>query len=325
MSTTNRKTDPLESLDLIVSDKYKICKHIGSGAFGVLYEGRDISNGQKVAIKAINKKKVQNISIDREVKIYRKYLNNNEKICGIPVLYWFGTDSTLGEIMVMDLLGPDLEKVFRFCNRKFSLKTTIMLAIQMLERLESLHNLHVIHRDLKPENFLLGVGPESKRVFLIDFGLSKPYIDRKTGLHIEFRSDAGMTGTARYCSVRTNTGWEQSRRDDLESLAYILSYFYIGSLPWQGLKVKNTQKTRAILYVKQSTSADKLFEGMPLIFEEYLLYCQKLEFQEKPDYQLWINRFRQTFDELDYEWDDKYDWTLDYQSLDNNWLSKNSS
>ena len=134
--------------------------------------------------------------------------------------------------MVMDLLGPSLEDLFTFCKRKFTLKTVVMLGEQMVQRLEYLHNNHFIHRDMKPDNFLVGVGKKEYMLYIIDFGLAKRYRDPKTGEHIPYRDNKSLTGTARYASVNTHLGIEQSRRDDLESICYILIYFLKGTLPW---------------------------------------------------------------------------------------------
>lgn len=134
--------------------------------------------------------------------------------------------------MVMDLLGPSLEDLFTFCKRKFTLKTVVILGEQMVQRLEYLHNNHFIHRDMKPDNFLVGVGKKEYMLYMIDFGLAKRYRDPKTGEHIPYRDNKSLTGTARYASVNTHLGIEQSRRDDLESICYILIYFLKGTLPW---------------------------------------------------------------------------------------------
>ena len=152
-------------------------------------------------------------------------------IVGIPSVQWFGVEGDYN-CMIMDLLGPSLEDLFTFCKRKFSLKTVLMLGEQMVSRLEFLHNNHFIHRDMKPDNFLVGINKKQHLLYMIDYGLAKRYRDPKTGDHIPYRDGKSLTGTARYASVNTHLGIEQSRRDDLESICYILIYFLKGTLPW---------------------------------------------------------------------------------------------
>lgn len=146
-------------------------------------------------------------------------------------MHWFGVEGDYNA-MVMDLLGPSLEDLFVFCKRKFSLKSVLMIGDQMIQRIEFLHNNHFIHRDMKPDNFLVGINKKANLVYMIDYGLAKRFRDPKTGEHIPYRDNKSLTGTARYASVNTHLGIEQARRDDLESIGFILIYFLKGTLPW---------------------------------------------------------------------------------------------
>ena len=180
--------------------------------------------------------------------------------------------------MVMDMLGLSLEDLFNKCSRRFSLKTVLQLADQMLERVDTLHARHLIHRDIKPANFVIGSKETKNRVYAVDFGLSKRYRHPKTLQHIPHREGRSLTGTPRYASINNHLGIEQSRRDDLESVGYVLVYFLKGSLPWQGLKAKNANKKyRLIMERKQSVPISQLCQGLPSQFAEFLTYCRSLQ------------------------------------------------
>lgn len=161
--------------------------------------------------------------------------------------------------MVMDTLGCSLEELFRKCGRKFSLKTVLMLADQMIQRIEYIHSRLYLHRDIKPDNFLMGLGKRQHYVYVIDFGLTKRYRDSRTGQHIPYKDGKSLTGTARYASLNTHIGIEQSRRDDLECLGFVLLYFLMGGLPWQGVKAKTrTEKYEIIKNMKLKIPIEEL-------------------------------------------------------------------
>jgi serine/threonine protein kinase len=220
--------------------------------------------------------------------------------------------------MVIDLLGPSLEDLFSFCNRKLSLKTVLMLADQMINRIEYVHAKNFIHRDIKPDNFLIGLGKKANQVYIIDFGLAKKYRDPKTQQHIPYREGKNLTGTARYASVNTHLGIEQSRRDDLEAIGYVLMYFNRGSLPWQGLKATGKkEKYEKIMEKKMSTPVEVLCKHFPTEFVTYLNYTRSLRFEDRPDYAYLRRLLKDLFFREGYQYDFVFDWTvLNYQSKD---------
>eukprot|EP00163_Fabomonas_tropica_P013634 TRINITY_DN2518_c1_g3_i6.p1 TRINITY_DN2518_c1_g3~~TRINITY_DN2518_c1_g3_i6.p1 ORF type:complete len:314 (-),score=86.90 TRINITY_DN2518_c1_g3_i6:938-1879(-) len=301
-------------MELRVGNKYRIGRKIGSGSFGELYLGVNITNGEEVAIK-LEPVKTKHPQLLYESKLY-KILSGG---VGIPNVRWYGVEGDYN-VMVMDLLGPSLEDLFNYCNRRFSVKTVLMLADQMISRIEYVHLKNFIHRDIKPDNFLMGLHKKGNQVNLIDFGLAKKYRDPKTHQHIPYRENKSLTGTARYASINTHIGIEQSRRDDLESLGYVFMYFLRGSLPWQGLKAVNKkQKYEKISEKKLATPVDLLCKSFPTEFATYLSYCRQLRFDDKPDYAYLRKLFRDSFFREGYQYDLVFDWTIKkYQQENNN-------
>lgn len=301
-------------MERIVGGKYKLGRKIGSGSFGEIFLATHIDTFEIVAVK-IENSKTKHPQLLYEAKLYNILQGGS----GIPGIKWSGVDGE-DNVLVLDLLGPSLEDLFVYCGRKFSLKTVLMLADQMITRIEYAHSKGFLHRDIKPDNFLMGLGRKANQVYIIDFGLAKRYRDSTTNRHIPYRENKNLTGTARYASCNTHLGIEQSRRDDLESLGYVLLYFLRGSLPWQGLKAATKkQKYDKICEKKLSTPIEVLCKSHPVEFASYFHYCHSLTFEQRPDYGFLKRLFRDLFAREGYEFDYIFDWTIiKYQQAQKN-------
>lgn len=296
------------SVELRVGNRFRVGQKIGAGSFGEIFRGTSIQTGEPVAIK-MERVKTRYPQLAFEARFYR-ILNAGGCAVGIPNILYYGVEGEFN-VMVMDLLGPSLEDLFSFCGRKLSLKTVLMLAEQMIARIEYVHSKSVIHRDMKPDNFLMGTGKKGHHVYVVDFGLAKKYRDPRTHQHIPYKEGKSLTGTARYCSINTHLGIEQGRRDDMEGIGYILLYFLRGSLPWQGLKAHTKEdKYARISERKQTTSVETLCKGLPGEFAAYLNYTRSLHFEDKPDYSYMKRVFRELFVREGYQLDYVFDWTL---------------
>jgi serine/threonine protein kinase len=291
-------TDPI--LGKLFFSKYKVTKKLGEGSFGKVYKAE--YNGEEYAVKMELKSREQGLlEIEATIMSYLKGPN-------IPYIKSFGYSGNYN-VLVMQLLDKSLEDLFNK-YQKFSIKTTAMLGYQMVNILQYIHDRHIIHRDIKPDNFVMGAKRHNDRLYLLDFGLAKKYRSSRTLIQYPYIKKKKLTGTARYASIHALEAYEQSRRDDLESVGYVLMYFLRGELPWQGLKIRSKEdRYKKILDKKKETSSEELCTGFPEEFYHYVNYTKKLEYDENPNYdmlrQLFIDVIRKLKEKMDYI----YDWT----------------
>ncbi|KAL1458399.1 hypothetical protein WDU94_008555 [Cyamophila willieti] len=286
---------------------FRIGKKIGCGNFGELRLGTHEETNEEVAIK------LEPVNV-KSPTLYVEY-GNYRKIGGIPRIFYFGpcSPSFSHNGLVLELLGLTLQELFEECKSKFSLKTVLLIAKQLLHRIEYVHSRSLVYRDVKPENFLIGknVGGNNKHkcIYIIDFGLAKQYIDPISHQHIKYKENKPLTGTTRYMSINANLGKEQSRRDDLEALGHMFMYFLRGSLPWQGLKAETTnERYLKIGQAKQATPIETLCRGHPQEFATYINYTRNLDFFEKPDYEYLRKILNDVFVREGYMDDGNFDW-----------------
>jgi casein kinase 1 len=304
MSISTTTSSNKEREEHKVCEDYSMFKNqqLGKGGFGQLYLGKNLKNNSFVAVKVEDRGSRSHLNSEFQI------LSEISKGEGIPKVYKFHKGHK-HNYLIMELLGRSLDKLFTDMKRHFSIKTVSMIAYQMIQRIEYVHSKGYIHRDIKPGNFLIGKNLKSKTLYIIDFGLSKKYIDKITGKHVVYKEGKGLTGTARYVSLNTHYGIDQSRRDDIEGIAYNLIYFAKGKLPWQGVKTKNKkEKHKKIMEFKEEYKEDKLCEGLPEEFPTLLKYARKLDFEEKPDYKNIKIMFKQMILTKGQQMDWIFDW-----------------
>lgn len=296
----------------IIAKNYHLLGKIGEGSFGVIFLGKNIENREQVAIKIEAKVSSQPQTLLEEARLL-KALHSTSKdgiVEGFPRVLWYGKESN-NNILVVELLGANLDQLLHKVSGKFSLKTVVQLANQMIDRIKFVHVNDYVHRDIKPENFLMGRRNKMDKVYLIDLGLAKRFRDQH-GKHFPFRQmeNREITGTTRYASINAHKGMELSRRDDLESLGYVLLYFCKGSLPWQGLQARNDQERyKLITESKLSISVECLCHELPDEFSDYLNYCKGLKYEEEPNYDFIKGLFKQLASKIEIEYDGVFDWS----------------
>lgn len=288
----------------LVEDRFELLERVGSGAFGVVHKAYDTEEKKTIALK-LERADSRMYMLEREYMVYRAV----EGETGFPKQYGLFSDCPIYHTdyncLAMDYLGPSLEDLVKRCNGKFTMKTVCQIAVQAIERIHSLHSKNLLHRDIKPDNFLFHEGI----LYLIDFGMAKHYRDPTTHCHIEYKDHKSLVGTPRYASINAHLGIQCSRRDDLESIGYMLIYLLRGSLPWQGIHAHSKRKKyQKIMEKKLATPIDLLCRGYPRSFESYFEYVRSLRFADKPDYDYLKRLFVEIGPGMTFELNNKWDW-----------------
>ena len=250
----------------LINNKYKIIEKLGAGCFGEIYKGENIRTDEKVAIKV--EPISNNLKLLKNESVIYQYLVGTT---GIPNVKWFGKDTT-NYYMVLNLLGDSLQTLIN--NKKvFSLKLVLQVGLQIIFTLKSIHEKDLVHRDIKPDNFLLG---NKKQIYIIDFGFCKSVANITN-----VKKTTGLIGSLTYASLNSHNYTELSYRDDLESLGYMLIYFYQGFLDWQ-----KTADIKLIIQMKQQVVDN---EKIPIVLRDFLRSVRTLGFKEMPDYNTLIS------------------------------------
>lgn len=283
---------------ICINNEYLIDTEIGKGSYGRIFCGIHSTKRLPVAAK-LEQLDIKNSLLDIEIEMYKKLESMKEKY-GFPTIYWSGTQGKY-KILIMELLGRNLEylKQHNSINQKFELSQVKNIAYDMICKLGYIHSLGYLYRDVKPENIVYDL--EHKKLYLVDFGLCKSYIINNQ--HIPMTTGHGLAGTVRYCSKNAHDGIELSRRDDMESLGYMLIYLIKGSLPWQKINgndngigndkdnINRHEKYKLIGEKKKSTKIKDLCDGLPMCFNKYFEHILSLTFTQKPDYVYLANLF----------------------------------
>lgn len=286
----------------LVGKCFAVKLQLGAGGFGEVYLGTDVVSGEYVAIKT-EPYHAEHPSLGKEAELYKKFASD----APVPMCHWHGSDmfgNNVYNVLVLDLMGPSLSRLLHFCGDRFNEKTVLMLAPQIIGCLEYLHGVGFIHGDVKPANFVMGLREGVQQVFIIDFGLAQAFklVDPSTGSeeHIPNQEKCSWAGTSDYASINALMGGQQSRRDDLEAVAYMLIKF---QQSWQ----KHDKENNGLLRSKIQPP-EVLCQDLPSEFADYIRYCRELSFEGCPNYGFLKGLFQNLLAKKGYLPDSLFEW-----------------
>lgn len=295
-----------------LNSQYGCLKYYMKGAFSDIFTGKDLKSGEEIIIKAPHKTSHSYLEISKEAI----FLSKLQKYDGFPKIYFLQANSQC-EAIAIEKLGlsmQDLKQEFQ----NFSLKTTIILALQLLRAIEKMHSLGILHRDIKPSNILSGGPGKESKLYLIDFDIATS-LDPNTAMKSTSVIDRFL-GTKIFASRNAHQCKAFSKKDDLESLLFTLIYLHKGSLPWEFIECDIREMGEIKNRVLKTTS---YLKDLPTAFGAFFTYLEKMENSDLPNYEFLENIFVNMAKILKIDLEKQtYEWNSDNQEKE---TTENSS